>query len=61
MECTGWGRNDFNVRGYRACSASTRSASSAPSRSATLDEGLLSLYLSNLLYMENTYSYKKCQ
>jgi hypothetical protein len=28
---------------------------------AGLDEGLLSLSLSNLLYMENPYSYKKCQ
>ena len=28
---------------------------------AGLDEGLLSLRLSNLLYVENFYSYKKCQ
>ena len=28
---------------------------------ASLDEGLLSLSLSNLLYMENPYSYQKCQ
>ena len=28
---------------------------------AGLDEGLLSVSLSNLLYMENPYSYKKCQ
>jgi hypothetical protein len=28
---------------------------------ACLDEGLLSLNLSNLLYMENPYSYKKFQ
>ena len=28
---------------------------------AGLDEGLLSLSLSNLLYMENPYGYKKCQ
>jgi hypothetical protein len=28
---------------------------------AGLDEGLLPLTLSNLLYMENPYSYKKCQ
>ena len=28
---------------------------------AGLDEGLLSLTLSNLLYMENPYGYKKCQ
>jgi hypothetical protein len=28
---------------------------------AGLDEGLLSLSLSNLLYMESPYSYKKCQ
>jgi hypothetical protein len=28
---------------------------------AGLDEGLLSLSLHNLLYMENPYSYKKCQ
>ena len=28
---------------------------------AGLDEGLLSLSLSNLLYMDNPYSYKKCQ
>ena len=28
---------------------------------AGLDEGLLSLSLSNLLYMENPYSYNKCQ
>ena len=28
---------------------------------ASLDEGFLSLSLSNLLYMDNPYSYKKCQ
>ena len=28
---------------------------------AGLDEGLLSLSLSNLLYMENPHSHKKCQ
>jgi hypothetical protein len=28
---------------------------------AGLDEGLLSFSLSNLLYMDNPYSYKKCQ
>ena len=28
---------------------------------AGLDEGLLSLPLSDLLYTENPYSYKKCQ
>jgi hypothetical protein len=28
---------------------------------AGLDEGLLPLSPSNLLYMENPYSYKKCQ
>jgi arylsulfatase A-like enzyme len=28
---------------------------------AGLDEGLLQFSLSNLLYMENPYSYKKCQ
>jgi hypothetical protein len=29
--------------------------------SAGLDEGLLSLFLSNLLYLESPYSYNKCQ
>jgi hypothetical protein len=28
---------------------------------AGLDEGFLSFSLSNLVYMENPYSYKKCQ
>ena len=28
---------------------------------AGLDEGLLSLSFSNVLYTENPYSYKKCQ
>ena len=28
---------------------------------AGLDEGLLQFSLSNLLYMKNPYSYKKCQ
>ena len=32
-----------------------------PNSQAGLDEGLLSLSLSNLLYMENPYSYKKFQ
>ena len=39
--------------------AGAAAARKAPA--AVLDEGLLSLSLSNLLYMENPYSYKKCQ
>ena len=35
--------------------------SRAPATSAGLDEGLLQFSLSNLLYMENPYSYKKYQ
>ena len=32
-----------------------------PGRRASFDEGPLALPLSNLRYMENLYSYKKCQ
>jgi hypothetical protein len=32
-----------------------------PDSPAGLDEGLLPFSLSNLLYTENPYSYKKCQ
>jgi hypothetical protein len=32
-----------------------------PAMAAGLDEGLLPFSLPNLLYMENPYSYKKCQ
>jgi hypothetical protein len=37
------------------------SARGGARRAAGLDEGLLSLTLSNLLYMENPYSHKKCR
>jgi hypothetical protein len=44
------------------CGGLTRHISTRPTAAtAGLDEGLLSLFLSNLLHMENPYSYNTCQ
>ena len=41
--------------------AGKRGSPEIPLGTAGLDEGLLSSTLSNLVYRENPYSYKKCQ
>jgi hypothetical protein len=50
-------------RQWRGTGTTSWASTAAPSTrpSAGLDEGLLSLSLHNLLYMENPYSYKACQ
>jgi hypothetical protein len=47
--------------GRRRCTCTYINVLRGGGREAGLDEGLLALPLSNLVYMENPYSYKKCQ
>ena len=45
----------------RALHSTVEAAPGLAAQLAGLDEGFLQVHLSNLLYMENPYSYKKCQ